>query len=89
MRKIVITVFLGICLYVGVYNLSAHPREGYSSGVDSFPSFTEAELKVSTPTVVGTPYYDTTNKAAVISTGTTNSGDYGQINAGTTKPGGW
>ena len=51
--------------------------------------FTEAQLKVSTPTAVGLTYYDSTNKAVVVATGTSTCYDYGQVNAGGTAPAGW
>jgi hypothetical protein len=53
------------------------------------PSKTEANLKLSTPTAVGEVWYDSTNKAVIISTATANCGDWGQINAGGTAPAGW
>ena len=91
MKKIIVTVFLGICLFAVVCNLSAHPMNGYSIGIGSLkaPAYTEAELKLSTPTVAGLLFYDSTNSNLIISTGTTTSFDYGQSNSGTTAPSSW
>jgi len=52
-------------------------------------SRTEAQIKVTTPTVVGQIVYDSTNKAVVVGTGTTTCLDWGQVNAGGTAPAGW
>jgi phage gp45-like len=50
---------------------------------------TEAALKVSTPTVVGAVWYDSTNKEFVQSTGTTTCFDYAKIEDPTAAPDGW
>jgi len=49
---------------------------------------TEAELKAITPAAAGESYYDSTNAALVISTGTTLAA-FGQITDGTQVPTGW
>ncbi len=51
-------------------------------------SRTEAELKLISPIVAGLQYYDSTNKAVVISTGT-SQGAFGQIINGSTACAGW
>jgi hypothetical protein len=51
-------------------------------------SRTEAELKALTPAVEGLVYYDSTNKALVISTGTA-AGAFGIVYAGATAATGW
>lgn len=61
----------------------------YFSGGWLPPSLTEAVLKTTTPTVAGLPYYDTTNKAIVVATGTTNAASFGLITDGTAAPTGW
>lgn len=53
-----------------------------------YPSQTEAELKVFTPKTAGMPYYDSSNKAVVISTGATVGG-FGLCTDGTQSPTGW
>ena len=56
----------------------------------SFQSKTEAELKAldCTGFAEGTPYWDSTNKAVVTSTGT-STGSFGLITDGTSLPTGW
>ena len=49
---------------------------------------TAAQLKALAPTIAGIPYYDSTNKAVVISTGT-GIGAFGLITNGTALPTGW
>lgn len=51
-------------------------------------SRTEAELKALVPNGVGEMFYDSTNKAVVLSTGTL-AGQFGQINDGSQTPVGW
>ncbi len=52
-------------------------------------SGTEAELKATTPTVVGQQYWDETNLAIVVSTGATEDQQFGMIYNGATAPTGW
>ena len=51
-------------------------------------SRTEAELKAITPTAAGAIYYDSTNYAIIVSTGT-GAGAFGLITDGTSLPTGW
>lgn len=52
-------------------------------------SRTEAQLKVSTPTVAGALYYDSTNNEIIRSTGATTCLDYAKIEDPTAAPDGW
>jgi hypothetical protein len=52
-------------------------------------SGTEAELKVTTPTAAGLQYYDSTNKAVILSTGSATCGEFGLLYDGGTVPTGW
>lgn len=52
-----------------------------------YPSRTEDELKLLSPSKVGMPYYDSTNKTVVVSTGTA-AGDFSNISTGS-NPTGW
>lgn len=52
------------------------------------PSKTEAQLKALSPVYTGTVYYDSTNKALVLSTGTAVA-SFGLITDGTSSPTGW
>jgi len=51
-------------------------------------SRTEAELKSITPTAAGQVYYDSTNLAVIVSTGTSEAA-FGLITDGTSQPTGW
>ncbi len=55
----------------------------------SLYSLTEAELKTTTPTVVGQLYDDTTNGAVIRATGTVNAGSFSIIYDKNTVPTGW
>lgn len=55
---------------------------------DPIESFTEAQLKTKTPGKAGQLFYDSTNKAIVVSTGTTQAA-FGIIYDGTAQPTGW
>lgn len=57
-------------------------------GLPIIGSGTEAVLKASTPTAVGF-YYDSTNKAVILSTGTETAASFGMIYDGATAPTGW
>jgi hypothetical protein len=60
----------------------------YFFGFTQLYSRTEAELKAITPTAAGQIYYDSTNYAVVVSTGT-GVGAFGLITDGTQQPTGW
>lgn len=59
-----------------------------SSGEITLYSRTEAQLKALSPTTVGAIYYDSTNKAIIIATGTA-AGNFAIAYDGSTMPTGW
>lgn len=75
----------------GVVTASSGTFSSYLKATARFqaPPFSEAVLKVTTPTVTGELYYDTTNKEFVQSTGTTTCFDYAKIEDPTAAPDGW